>query len=200
MRGGGPGKGLQPYSCTMPPSVTCTVEESGGLSLPTQAVWGEGGCCWRWCQACPGGRCKQGRAGHMLRGAPRAAPVFSPPPPPQRALLPQTLDPGRHLPTTSRARPPPPVPHPQGLDPAPHGSPHPTLVGLASRNHTPWPHPDGGRSPASGLETLHGATPSRGAQGPAGSQFSNLHCGGWPGGHHIPSFTWLVLLPSTGLY
>lgn len=34
MRGGGPGKGLQPYSCTVPPSVTCTVEEAGGCHYP----------------------------------------------------------------------------------------------------------------------------------------------------------------------
>lgn len=197
MEGRGPGKGLQLHPAPLGRLHSGGV---GGLSLPTQAssclpalLWGEGGYCWRWCQACPGGWCKWGRAGHMLRGAPllsdwRGTPAFSPL---TLAEAPPAPDPGPWAASPSHltAPPPPPVPHPQGLDPAPRGSPHPTLMALASRNHTPWPHLDWGQEPRLRLAILHRVMPSRGAWGPAGLQFSNLHCHGWSGGHHIPSFT-----------
>lgn len=154
MVGRGLGKGLQLHPT---PLGRLHSGEIGGLSLPTQAssclpalLWGEGGCCWRWCQACPGGWCKQGRAGHALRGAPllsdrRAAPAFSPPTPAEAPpARPWTLG-GVSLPP--HGPPLPPVPHLQGLDPVPRGSPHPTLMAFASRNHTPWPHLDWGQEP-----------------------------------------------------
>lgn len=128
--------------------------------------------------------------GEPLSGGVGEPPLHSPRPHPRRGpscprpwtlggIFPPPHGPPLRLwsPTRRAWTPPPMAPHTQHW--------WILLPGTTHLGHTRT----GGRSPASGLETLHGMTPGRGAQGPAGSQFSNMHCGGWSGGHRIPSFT-----------
>lgn len=192
--GVGAGEGAAPCSCTPPPSVPCTVEGSRGCQYPPRLCGVRGAAAGDGAKPALGvgiNRGGQGTCfGEPLSGGVGEPPLHSPRPHPRRGpscprpwtlggIFPPPHGPPLRLwsPTRRAWTPPPMAPHTQHW--------WILLPGTTHLGHTRT----GGRSPASGLETLHGMTPGRGAQGPAGSQFSNMHCGGWSGGHRIPSFT-----------
>lgn len=167
MRGGGREGAAAPTAAPCPLSHLHSGGVGSGCHYPPR-LCGVRGLLLEMVPSLPWGRCKQGRAGHMLRGAPRAAPVFSRPTP---AEGPPAADPGpwaRHLPTTSRARPlrlrSPTL---RAWTPTPW-LPHTQHWWVLLPGTTHLGHTRTGQEPWARLETLHGATPQQRGPGSCG--------------------------------